>query len=308
MLNEISHEIRNILNSTTPGDKLIFNNQLISLHNNFQPIIPLSKDTIAFIDGGQAEILSSGNFNLSFIRVSALVLNHHVKKQIKKEFFLLTTAKYINNEIHYVSKIFGDKIIDETDLFISSKDATIKTGLERAPISKVVNIARRFAELSLASQTMADFVLLDGTLEKSYQNEEKYFEKLTPNVCSLAKSSSLLTTSGNSPVVLMNKLGPVGCWQYSINNKTFFVKLHPKAKHVFRFEGNLDILSSLADNSKDALFLGYPYGLIFSDRIARVSNNEKNSLKARFMLNKENKEIMNYLTNTNAHDILDNIS
>ena len=135
--------------------------------------------------------------------------------------------------------------------------------------------------------------------------QEKY---IPDNVSALAKSSSLFTTSGNSPVILLNKIGLSNCWSYFLTDKTYFVKLNQKAKHVFRFEGNKEVLPYLINNSNDALFLGYPYGLIFVDKIARISNSEKNSLKMNFLLRKDNQEIAEYLNTSNAHEILDNIS
>ena len=105
---------------------------------------------------------------------------------------------------------------------------------------------------------------------------------------------------------MLNKLQP-GKWSYFVDGKTYFVKLHEKSKHVFRYEGKKEYLSFLVENCNDALFLGYPYGLIFVDRMARVSNSEKNSLKMKFLLNKENKEVVDYLTTSNAHEILDNL-
>ena len=55
--------------------------------------------------------------------------------------------------------------------------------------------------------------------------------------------------------------------------------------------------------------MGYPYGLIEADRFARVSNQERDSLKLRLrvMLGKEFKRIEKYINSTNAHEILDNI-
>lgn len=311
MLEQISQEIKNLLINFSEQDQIIFNNKLIRINkNNFQTINPNAPEkTIAFIDGGQAEIISTGNFCLSFIRVFGILFKNNKKiKNHQKEFYLFTKAKYENDDLFYESKIFGDQLIDEQDLLISSNHQTIKTGLERAPISRITNIARRFAELSLAQEIKADFLLLDGTLEPTFQNEDKYLARLGPQVSALAKTSSLFTTSGNSPVILLNQLSPPGCWSYLLENKTYFVKLHQKAKHVFRFEGNLEILPHLLPNSQDSLFLGYPYGLILADKFARISNTEKNSLKTRFLLNKNNQEILNYLTTTNAHDILDSIS
>lgn len=168
-------------------------------------------------------------------------------------------------------------------------------------------MARRFAELAVAAMVAVDVIVLDGTLEPSFRNEEKYLPKLPVNVCALAKSSSLFTASGNSPVVLLNKLSPSGRWSYFVEEQSYFVKLHEKARHVFRFTGNKDFLPYLVENSTDALFLGYPYGLIAVDRFARVSNEEKRSLKMNLLLKADNKEIAEYLSATDAHDILDNL-
>jgi hypothetical protein len=307
MIIEISKEIKEMLSKFSEEDNIIFNNKIIKINkDNFQEITEtIEPKTLTFIDGGQAEIISTGNFCLSFIRIAAVFFQDNKKiKQIKKEFFLFTKAKYLNEDLYYESKIYGDQLVNEKDLLISSNDNSIKTGSERAPISKITNMARRFAELSLAKSLEADFIVLDGTLEPTFKNEEKY---LSEKLSALAKSSSLFTTSGNSPVILLNKIGLEQCWSYFLENKTYFVKLNQKAKHVFRFEGNKEVLAYLISNSNDALFLGYPYGLIFVDKIARISNAEKNSLKMNFLLRRDNQELIEYLSTSNAHDILDNL-
>ena len=308
MFNQISEEIRETISNYSKEDQIVFNNKIIKINqDNFQPIIQNEGKTIAFVDGGQAEIISTGNFCLSFIRIFAQVFKNNEKlKSYKKEFYLFTKARYLNEDLVYESKIFGDKNIDENDLLISSNDSTIKSGIERAPINKVANMARRFAELNLAAEVDSEIIILDGTLEPSYNHEEKYLTNLDNNVASIAKSSSLFTSSGNSPVVLLNKLQQ-GKWSYFVDGKTYFVKLHEKAKHVLRYEGSKDSLPFIINNCTDALFLGYPYGLIFVDQMARVSNSEKNSLKMKFLLNKDNKEVADYLTTSNAHEILDNL-
>lgn len=313
MIKELSQEIHKLLTSFSSEDQILFNNKPIKIGPlNFKGIkTPQENKTIAFVDGGQAEILSAGNFCLSFIRVFALVMKEGKKiKTYKNEFYLFTKAKYENQDLFYESKIFplNEKLFEESTLFISSNDSSIRTGTERAPITKITNLARRFAELALASKVQADHILLDGTLQPSFKNEEKLLAQLPKNTSALAKTSNLFTVSGNSPIILLNQLGPKNCWSYFLEDKTYFVKLHEKAKHVFRFEGNPEILSYLIPNSQDSLFLGYPYGLILTDKFARISNQEKNSLKTKFLLDKNNQEILKYLNTTNAHEILDNLS
>lgn len=310
MLKEISKFIKENISAFPEEDKILFNNKFIEVNKNkFQPIEERREvKRIAFVDGGQAEIISSGNFCLSFIRVFGQVfLGEKRAESFKKEFYLLATAKYLENDLWYESKIFGDKLIEEKDLLISSNDSSIRTGLERASISRISNMARRLAELSLAAEIKADFIILDGTLEATFKGEERYLAKLNENTSALAKSCSLFTVSGNSPVVMLNKIGPSGSWSYFLEEKTHLVKLNEKAKHVFRFEGNPEILPYLIQNSKDALFLGYPYGLIFADKMARVSNDEKKSLQINFLLRKENQEIAEYLSTSDAHEILDGL-
>ena len=308
MLNKIAEHLNNHLTTFTEDDSIIFNNQHHPINqNNFSTIIPQSKKSITYIDGGQAEILTAANFNISFIRVAAVIFNNNHKSTIKKEFFIVTIAEYQNDDIYYKSKIFGDQLINEHGLIISSNHSSIKNGSECAPISKVANMARRFSELTLASSIQSDFILLDGTLEPTFPNEKIYLNKLSTNTAALAKSSSLFTTSGNSPNILLNKLGPKTVWKYQLNQTTSFIKLHSQSKHIFRFEGNPTILPHLINNSTDPIFLGYPYGLILADKVARVSNSEKQSLTMKFLLNSKNQSIINYLKTQNAHSILDSI-
>ncbi|MBR9683178.1 hypothetical protein GOV03_01425 [Candidatus Woesearchaeota archaeon] len=310
MFQKISQAIKETLNTFSAEDQILFNNKTISIDKtNFQPLSQKENKTIAFVDGGQAEIISTGNFCLSFIRIFAQTFQNNKKiSSHKNEFYLFTKAKWVNDDLHYESQMFplNEKLINEEDLFISSNHPTIKNGTERASISKVSNMARRFAELSLASKLQVDFIILDGTLTPTFQNEDQFLQKLPKNTSAIAKSSQLFTVSGNSPSVLLNKLGPIGCWSYQLNAQTHFIKLHQQAKHVFRFEGSTEVLPYLIPNSQDPLFLGYPYGLIFADQFARITNQEKSSLKTKFLL--QIPEIKDYLSTTNAHDILDSIS
>src|SRR3989344_2371920 len=334
MLNKIYQHIQQTIAAFETKDTLILNNKNYPLdQNRYQPIYqhPEPK-AITFIDGGQAEIALAGNFCLSLVMVAAVTLKNDKKllQQIQ-QFYVFTKAVYNHNncnnndnnndnndcnnyprndhEICYESKIFTEKepLIDELDLFISSMDQTIKAGLERAPIQKIASMARRFAELALASKINADFIILDGTLEKTFKNEEKYLPNLPHQTSAIAKTSSLFTTSGNSPAVLLNKISPPGNWVYPVTEKTSFIKLHPAAKHVFRFEGNKEVLPYLPELSKDALFLGYPYGLILADKLARISHQEQKSLSLQLLLKSDSQMISQYLQNANAHEILDTI-
>ena len=95
------------------------------------------------------------------------------------------------------------------------------------------------------------------------------------------------------------------------------VKLNKNSRYIFKleifnknkYEIN-EIMSILKNNSKDPVFLGYPYGLIEADQFARISNKEKDYLKTIFLakLGKDNDKIAQYLNTLNAHNVLDSIA
>jgi hypothetical protein len=285
MLNKITNDLNNVIKNFPLEDKILFKNKIIELNNTFSPLLETNTEKITYIDGGQAEIISTANFNLSLIKVAAVTFNNKQKlSQEIKHFFVLTTTFSENDCSYYQAKIYAQNPLIN-DFKVNKKD----------DICKVVEIARKKAELELAKQ-FTNSVLLDGVLE----------EGLPENVSALAKSSSLTTLSGNSPNILLTKLTNLETWFYHLIDKTYFVKLHPKSKHIFRFEGDTNILKSL--NSSDPIFIGYPYGLILADKLARVSNEEKNSLNLKIILDKKNEEIIKYLQTQNAHSILDNTS
>ena len=316
MLSDVSIHLRSLFNTFSSDDKILLGNGSFQFDSQkFQLInsgsLHDSSKTIAFIDGGQAEILRAGNFIVSFIRVHAQIFAGLQKKDsLRQEFFLLTHVVCQDNGLCYKSSIITDeeKLFSEDLLFVSAQHSLLKKGNERADLSSVVSMARRFAELSLARKVVADYIVLDGTMDVTYPGEEQFLSVLGKNICALAKSSSLLTMNGNSPAMLLHRSGPSEPWVYPLNELTSFVKLHSSARHIFRFEGNREVLPYLLLHSTDALFLGYPYGLVFTDRLARVSNQEQKSLFLRLMLDEKNKEIKEYLTTLDAHSILDNLS
>ncbi len=315
MLSDVSNHLHSLFNTFTQTDRILLGNASFQFDpEKFQRIGQPSAEfakTIAFVDGGQAEILRAGNFIVSFIRVHAQIFAGLQKKEsLRDEFFLITQAVWEDDALCYKSTMItdGTKMFSEDFLFVPSHHPLLKKGNERADLSVVVSMARRFAELTLAGKVNADFIVLDGTMDVTYPGEEQFLSALGKNVCALAKSSSLLTMNGNSPAVLLQRSGPVEPWVYAVNELTAFVKLHSFARHIFRFEGNREVLPSLLLHSTDALFLGYPYGLVFADRMARVSNQEQKSLFLRLILNEKNKEIKEYLTTLDAHSILDSLS
>ncbi len=309
-----------------------------------------SNNKIAFIDGGSSEIIKSSNFSLNLIRIYYTTYKENKRINSKKqEFYAFTHTKNIDNELFYNAEFtnndnknnnieINNLLPNNEDLLLSSFDETIKQGITRASISNVSNVIRRFSELKTAINLTDnldenDIIVLDGSLQCTFTNEKKYFEELYKKaeekniiISGLSKTTTLMTDRGNSIANALNKFNIDGKWFYNpvveikaSNHKAemAFVKLHESSKYIFRFEIHKEqkqhlnnVISLISNNCKDAVFIGYPYGLIEADRNARVSQQEKEMLLTLFStkLGKDWEKIKESLSNVDAHEVLDNIS
>ena len=111
-----------------------------------------SAKKIAFIDGGNAEILASANFSLSLMRACYSIYENNGKVSSKKsETLAFTKAISKSDEIHYKTTFFGgDDSIKLDEINFSSFDRTIMLGINRAEIGSVAAAIRRIAELKMA--------------------------------------------------------------------------------------------------------------------------------------------------------------
>jgi len=304
--------------------------------DNFHEIKTIeSKNKIAFIDGGNTEILKAPNFSLQLIRIFYSIYQNNQKITSKKqEFYVLINAENKEDDIIYKTQFFG---LNKDKLEFDSFDETIRQGKHRISISSIGNVIRRFLEVETAKNITNelnnnDIILIDGDLKASITNEINYFNELYKKaiekditIAALSKTSELFTEKGNALIPVLNEISPEGEWSYcplvKINNENHkadihIVKLNKNSKYIFKLEifnktnyNKEEILSILKNNSKDPVFLGYPYGLIEADKFARVSNNEKEYLRTSLLtkLGKDNQKITQYLNTLNAHSILDSI-
>ncbi|MGV8171183.1 MAG: DNA double-strand break repair nuclease NurA [Candidatus Woesearchaeota archaeon] len=327
-MDELVKELKNIAPKRDIDDEyLLMNSRYIPLKielKNFHEIPSKKSDKrILFVDGGSSILFESAGFCIGIIRIGGIVYSSTKRvKRSSEEFYIL--IKEIN-ERYYITTYPETSF---SDIAFNPEDESLKNGLEKCSISKIISIIRRFAEIDYAYKhsSDADYTLLDGTLEARYPLEEKYLEKLfaTGKACALSKTCSLTTKNGLSIIKILYDMNEKS-WYYHpiiINNNSrhgaeiYFVKLHEKSRYVFRFEVQKnfskdieELLSEIYMNSKDPIFLGYPYGLIDVDQYARVSDEESELLRTKMSmrLGKDWSEFSRHLNSMNAHSILDKI-
>jgi hypothetical protein len=279
----------------------------------------------AFVDGGNLEIFRSPSLSLFFNRVYYTIYreNKRISNRLFEFFTLISAENSVNKIVFKADLHFTKNKLPIEEFYFDSFDPSLVKGEKRAEISSVGDTVRRLAELSAAKDIDADFVVLDGTLEAIYPYEKEIIESIKSPLFGLSKTTSLLTKNGGTAVALLKGFTERDTWKYHLgkgNEKNhdvniYFLKLNYKSEYILRFETTKkdvadEVISILVENSKDPVFLGYPYGLIEVDKFARVSKKEKETLQLQLMVlfGKHGEKIKPYLNSLNAHDILDKIS
>jgi hypothetical protein len=313
--------------------------------NNFHNIPEHSDNKIAFIDGGNIEIIGNNNFSLQLMRTYYSIYKNNKRIKSKKEDYLvfIEPEKERDNLVYKVEIYKNEDLIDEIRFKIIESNVQIKP-------ESIINSTRRIYEIKTAQEIInhlkeRDIIILDGNLRSENEIENNKLEELynlinTKNLdlAAVSKTTSLLTDTGTNLVSYINTISKDKKWYYypiCINNNPkhkaeliiarlhdkseycFLIDIHPKTYNKEINEEQNDkstnelikkIISSLSHNSKDPIFLGYPYGLIEVDINARCQNNEQQFLQIRFMQSSKDKNKIKKLINSNkAHDILDSI-
>ena len=236
--------------------------------SEFVEITPVkTPHKVAFVDGGSGSLYESPNFLITINRVYFSIFEG--KKRIKPrsnpriQFFSYVTSnvqtKDGKKKIRYDTHLFAHSNEDkrylplETDL-TSQAESTMLQG------DRLSSLGRKFAEWQLAVHVVenelesGDMIVIDGSLQTSFENETKYANKLYDAaikkgviVCGLAKTSRLITESGDPLLARIAEIAEdvtFGRWyvkvaeEVSPDDRGFMLaaKFHEKSPHVFRFE------------------------------------------------------------------------
>ncbi len=296
--------------------------------NNFRQINESGGNAkIAFIDGGNNTIIDSASFCLQAARVYYTIYSGSKREKSRKtEFFVLASSSNDSVDID----IFGS---DEKFNGFNAFDKTLAVEKHRLAPNAAANACRKLAELKQAVKLAGelesgDVIVLDRDLQATITDEKEIMDELYAKaeqknviICGIAKTTRLFTDTGDSAIAAVSAIAPETSWYAPVaeghNAGIYFVKLNKASKYIFRFEIHEKqkqhiekALWLLKQNSRDPVFLGYPYGLIEADKFARVSNEEAEYMKVRLMAKagKNSSKILEYMKSIDAHSILDNIA
>ncbi|WP_455276289.1 DNA double-strand break repair nuclease NurA [[Eubacterium] cellulosolvens] len=259
--------------------------------NDFKSINEVdSKRKIAFIDGGNREIIGSPDFSIQINRIYFNAFQNNEKMidisfPSKIEFFSVTYAQTQNEDIFYHTRLYPltqnleIELPDENDLNFNSADRTMSFGGQIADISRVAIMSRVFTEWNCAKfitekiLELDDIIVMDGNLRTWYTNENKYANNLFEIakekgvlITGLSKTSRLMTTNSQSLLGNLERYSRSNLsdkeWYIPIaqisrddhNAIIFIMKLNRNSNHVFRFEIMHDQYIKLRENEINEIF------------------------------------------------------
>ena len=246
-----------------------------------------SNKKLAFVDGGNQELLGAPNFSIQFNRIYSSIWekNHKLHNNLPRvEYYSSTVASCSYGNISYQTDLFCSNdsfskfLPSKTHIAINSSDRSIQASNGLRSIYRAASISRRFSEKILAHSvldqlTTGDILVLDGTLKVGYPNEDKYLDLLKTEAKSkgvlltgLSKSSTLLTTTGLSLFGALNTLSKksdvFGPWYIELaesihkshDAQIFGVKLNDISDRIYRFEIDRDQFNMLEENELLEIF------------------------------------------------------
>lgn len=228
-----------------------------------------------FVDGGNAEVLGAPHFSLQKLR--AVGVHYPDKRLVRRDATVLLVRDHDGWMVHHENG--ASELVTEEEL------------------AEAVTRVRQRLEHAVAEECLArkdGIVVLDGDV--------------APGGClALQKSVTTLTTRG---FPLSSVLSATGPWSARLGT-VIAVKLEKRARHVFLIHGitESEQLRVLAHYSRDAVFPGYPGGLVLADRLARVSDEERESLRvhAKALLKELRERVTNAEAAADSHTILDSM-
>jgi hypothetical protein len=320
-MEKIKSSVLKIIGNTTiessQSDAVLYDKRYASCHDSVHEINRSDFDKVAFIDGGSAVLFDSSSFCIGKIRVVVCYFDDERKNVANKVFEAYILSSY-KDEKTLCAQI--DVIEDNIGVDISALEVSVHID-DAEYVSKnttllpnfLVDKVRRLAELH-AAFFAGCFVCVDGSLRYQDPLEQAVISRLkAKGICGVCKTNSFLTKDHH--VLFLDKKGyrKLASPKEEHVPDIYLAKLHPSSQYTFIvecFDDISSVVTILSLFSDDPRFFGYPYGLIKADRMARISNQERDRerVKVKMLFRDDWKKIERFVHTKDAHDILDRIS
>ena len=291
--------------------------------NNFHSL-DMAQRKLCFVDGGNNTVYLAPGHSLQLVRLYYSIFDGDNKVE-EHVYTYVVDGEYIPEDRRYIVDVYD---LDNTGLYEPHMYIP-EAVFSEEKIKGVGAYIRRIGEWLLMERVAdkCDYVVHDGALQTGEREEYRYQERVFSKVrgiIGLSKTCTLMTTKGVSIVAavhhLANRHGINAPWYYypvarnisTIRGDMFIVKLHPASRYAFRTEvyskndAENDILSALVSVSNDALFVGYPYGLLDADIHARVTDEEIKMYQGVVYENLDDFSMLE-MNAVNAHDVISEV-
>jgi len=333
-MDEIILDIKNILKPTKIAhEEKISVSKEKSVSIKKEKFIELKKinsnKKIAFIDGGNAQIMGCSAFSIQSIKAKAVY--YLGKKRIDVKGCEFTCLASFSDKGFLIKTNPVQKIPNSISNIYQAEEE--KSYVNSQKIANICGYVRRLSEINLALEISgndsAEIIVLDGSLESFNLEEKKIMEKLESSciknniLCiGLSKSTGIISNANRPISFTLNEKTNLKTWLYldeEIENNnivTGFIKLNDKSDNIFRLdlfksqkEKVLKEINDLLEISSDPVFLGYPYGLIDADEEARISETEIEEQLVEFIIKFGEfwPIVEKAMKSTDSHKILDKI-
>ena len=287
----------------------------------WKPLPQESADSlIAFVDGGNAEIVKTPSAEIHRIRTATVATSgSRIAMVRQKEGYLIVKAAVKDRgKTGYKAQLFDSNLdhpVAENNGFLELESFGISPAAaenDGSGLGRAARTTRRLLELATGTAAAKELwknseggakklIVLDGTLETFSSKEKSEMESLLAAasgnniiVGAVAKTCSLLTTEGEPLIAAADRISEgkdgyiIVAHEKSERHKATacVARLNQNASYLFRVEtaaaGDLEtFLAALKLQSNDVAFPGYPYGLIMADRFARISDNDAEITKSK---------------------------
>jgi len=282
--------------------------------------VPNSRDgIITFVDGGMGRVFDAPGLGVYFIRIASVCFRYGQKKISMEEGYCLIWEedKYIHGKMVDLN---GGEWFKE--IKINCNDGSMVSKHDSISAEAMAGYCRRIAEFNFAGKYGEGLVIMDGSLfcPTVYELElrdsvHRLLKEKRASLNSVAKSCKW-TTMGGEPINLaLQKI-----IKHSNKSSFCYGPIHRQGmiSHIVKFSerSNMTLVVDCIDfeesllpllslHAEDAAFLGYPYGLVLVDQIARVGNSESEAMREQFISLLNDKSLTSYASFYSAHDVLD---